>query len=68
MLQLHFERSLEDAARDRVAGSARFQERRERVTALARVVFRDPERAMRVVLGLSRDRESLGQALNWPRG
>src|SRR4051812_7134794 len=47
---MHFERSLEDAARDRVAGSARFQERRARVAAAARIVFRDPEQAMTVVL------------------
>src|SRR3954470_17215513 len=59
----HFERSLEDAARDRVAGSARFQARRERVTALARVVFRDPERAMRVVLDALPDQTRFDQML-----
>jgi hypothetical protein len=60
---MHFARSLEDAARDRVAGSARFQERRERVTALARVVFRDPERAMRVVLDALPDQKRFDQML-----
>ena len=59
----HFERSLEDAARDRVAGSARFQERREHVAALARVVFRDPERAMRVVLDALPDQTRFDQML-----
>ena len=60
---MHFERSLEDAARDRVAGSARFQERRERVTALARIVFRDPERAMTVVLDALPDQTRFDQML-----
>src|SRR4051812_22790589 len=60
---MHFERSLEDAARDRVAGTARFQERRERVTALARIVFRDPERTMRVVLDALPDQTRFDQML-----
>ena len=60
---MHFERSLEDAARDRVAGSARFQERREYVAGLARIVFRDPERAMRVVLDALPDQTRFDQML-----
>ena len=59
----HFERSLEDAARDRVAGSARFQARREYVAGLARIVFRDPERAMRVVLDALPDQTRFDQML-----
>src|SRR4051812_49449152 len=43
----HFERSLEDAARDRVAGRARFQARRAYVAGVARDVVRDPQRGTR---------------------
>src|SRR5438067_514776 len=59
----HFERSLEDAARDRVAGTARFQARQEYVAGLARIVFRDPERAMTIVLEALPDQTRFDQML-----
>src|SRR3954463_16647776 len=60
---MHFERSLEAAARGWGAGRARCQARRELVTALARLVSRAPERAMRVVLDALPDQKRFDQMM-----
>ena len=59
-----FDQSAEEAAHQAVMTSARFKERLERVAAAARIVFRDPDRAMAVLVAALPDGPAFDRMLN----